>query len=90
MINKEKANAVKIFELIYKDLNSIRDNLASIKYSVQEYSGCIKYDYIEQLDVLDKYDTDCTLESKMKKLVSLHNEFEKAFNSYKDYIRETF
>lgn len=90
VINKDKRKAIKVFEKIMWNLISMEDDVRDIKFLANSYSDCVRLSDEECLDVLDKYDNDCTLEKKMRKLVELHNEFEKALDAYKNYMEENF
>lgn len=89
-ISKDKQIATKVFNQITQELFSIGYDIEDIKELTDRYSDCIDYDDEECLSVLDMYEGDCTLEKKMRELVKLHNEFEKAFVAYKNYVEENF
>lgn len=87
VINKDKQTAINIFEKMYYELLSFEDDIDDIARVADEYSPCTDE---ECLDVLDIYDSKCTLEKKMRELVRLHNEFEKALDAYKNYVEVNF
>ena len=89
-INKDKQVAIKVFDQITQELFSIVGDIEDIRELTDRYSDCIDYYDEECLDVLNMYDEDCTLEYKMRELVRLHNEFEKALDAYKNYVEENF
>lgn len=89
VINKDKQKAMKVFDEIYWELSDFEDIIYDLKVASDNYRDCDAYNE-ECLDVLDKHDNDCTLEKKMRELVRLHNEFEKALDAYKNYVEENF
>lgn len=89
-ISKDKQIATKVFNQITQELFSIVGDIEDIRELTDRYSVCVDYYDEVCLDVLNMYDRNCTLENKMRELVRLHNEFEKAFDAYKNYVEENF
>ena len=89
-INKDKQVAIKVFDQITQELFSIVGDIEDIRELTDRYSVCVDYYDEECLNILNIYDGNCTLEKKMRELVKLHNEFEKALVAYKNYMEENF
>ena len=90
IINKDKQIATKVFNQITQELFSIGYDIEDIKELTDRYSVCVDYYDGECLNILNMYDGNCTLKKKMRELVKLHNEFEKALVAYKNYVEENF
>lgn len=89
-INKDKQVAIKVFDQITQELFSIVGDIEDIRELTDRYSVCVDYYDGVCLGVLNMYDRNYTLEKKMRELVKLHNEFEKAIDAYKNYVEENF
>ena len=87
VINKDKQTAINVFEKMYYELLSFEDDIDDIARLADEYSTCPDE---ECLDVLDMYESNCTLEKKMRELVRLHNKFGEALDAYKNYVEVNF
>lgn len=87
VINKDKQTAINIFKKMYSELLSFEDDVDDMAILADGYGNCLTEDC---LDVLDMYESNCTLEKKMRELVRLHNEFEKALDAYKNYMEGNF
>lgn len=90
VISKEKRTALKIFREISDALYYYEDKTDDINRTLSLYENCDDYPNNGCFKLLDKYEKDNTLEKKMRELVRLHNEFEKAFDAYANYVDEVF